>query len=808
MGVLDGFYSTWSKARETFGQGMPDDGSQYDGSSRLLEMKANVEAAAPDDRWQGTASQAYAAANKEHASVYEKLAGLDKKMAAEVKNAAAVVTTGRQNLDTTLGWVNSMVDSLPATSAQDRERKLIPIANKGISDVNGIVQSATNEMIGIKGNVDKLKGEFDALTNQKFGPDGEKPNDVQGLKGDEDGDGKPDEGQSPAETGAADSEALQNGDLTPEQRERLVANTTLDPGQQEALDNGALQLPPERMAYLQGFSRAFGDKTPAEIEAAMDKADAKAPGTGGRIADVFQLASNENIKTGEPGTQPPSIDHPASGGKHALPDGIQKVLDGPVLTPLEFGASHTDESGAIVPGELIGASQPVSGLNDLADIIQRGNRDLQAGTDLDSGLFSQSQRLLEQSNGWAVPGTDLENDRPRWYHQQVDPTLQNMFNAVNKDEIVIHDAIVGPPETHQPAGNQTFLTPAGEKFLDNLTQHQWQDDGLAAGGLFDWVGETANQDINNRAADTAHALAEFTSEYHDRLLNLPGTDGLALGQVNPELTRDWARDFAPYYDDMIGAHDGDNNGLFSPLDPAGTPSPENTRNLMSVLMSDQPPAGAQQGDGHPLSASEIAFNSAKSHVEHSLDVAALSAADPQVTDDKLAASHAGRLQAALDLGSYDEARDRLHNEYEAKHSAWELRSQLFDLGKDLGSTVTIPGVSQATGVLAVGKEFFIGNEPVEGQPANVDLPDPYQIQKHMAETLIRNQFGDPSIFGDNLKDGVLVAPGQGGNDNFNDFQRQIANYLDDVDPTHGFDILTTDYWQTYTAAVNHGYQQK
>ncbi|MCW1820760.1 hypothetical protein A5731_08795 [Mycolicibacterium conceptionense] len=811
MSALDGFYSTWNKARETFGVGTPTDGSQHDGSSQLLRMKGMIDSAAKHDGWQGTGADAYAAANKEHASVYSKLAELDKQMAAEVTNAANIVTTGRAQLDNTKSWVDSAVNVVPTSlSAADREKYFIPIAKEGITQVNNTVSTANGGMLKIGFRLTELKNAFDELQNQKFGPEEKK-----GAKGlqDKDGDGKPDEDKSPAETGASDSEALQSGELTPEQRERLIANTTLDPTQQAALDKGDLKLPPERMAYLQGFSRAFGDKTPTEIEAIMDKADAKGPGTGGRVADVFQLASNEHIKTGLPETNPPSIDQPASGGKYALPDGIQKTLDGPVLTPLEIGPAHTNESGAMVPGEIIGSSRPVDGLNDLADIIQRGNPNLQAGTELDAGLFSQSERLLEQSNDWAVPGTDLDSDRPRWYHQAVDPTLQNMFNAVNKDDIVIHDAIVGPPET-QPAGNQTFLSGNGKDFLDNLTQHQWQDDGLAAGGLFDWVGETANHDIDNRAANTAHALAEFTSDNHERLLNLPGTDGLPLGQVNPELTRDWARDFAPYLDDMVGAHDGDNNGRFSPLDPAGTASPENTRHLMSVLMSDQPPEGAQPGDDTPRTASQILFDSTKAHTEHALDRAALSAADPNITDDKQAAIHAGRLQAALDLGSYDEARDRLHNEYEAKLSAWELRSSLWDLGKDLGSTVTVPGVSQTIAGVDLGKEFFIGEKPVEGQPPNVDLPpDSYQVQKHMAETLISNQTGNPSIFGNNLQYDehgapVLVAPPQSGSEEFNEYRRNLNRYLEEIDPTHGFDILTTSYWQTYAAAVNHGYNQQ
>lgn len=107
MSALDGFYSTWNKARETFGAGTPDDGSQFDGSARLRQMKAGVEAAAPDARWQGTASEAYAAANKKHADIYEKLADLDQKMAAEIKNAANIATAGRESLDRTRDWVSS-----------------------------------------------------------------------------------------------------------------------------------------------------------------------------------------------------------------------------------------------------------------------------------------------------------------------------------------------------------------------------------------------------------------------------------------------------------------------------------------------------------------------------------------------------------------------------------------------------------------------------------------------------------------------------------------------------------------------------
>lgn len=113
MGALDAFYTTWSQARTTFGEGAPTTGDSFDGSAHLREMQSKIESAAPDDRWQGTASQAYAAKNAEHAAVYGKLADLDQRMAAEVSRAADVVNSGRQNLEQTQSWVSSMDASIP-----------------------------------------------------------------------------------------------------------------------------------------------------------------------------------------------------------------------------------------------------------------------------------------------------------------------------------------------------------------------------------------------------------------------------------------------------------------------------------------------------------------------------------------------------------------------------------------------------------------------------------------------------------------------------------------------------------------------
>jgi hypothetical protein len=445
------------------------------------------------------------------------------------------------------------------------------------------------------------------------------------------------------------------------------------------------------------------------------------------------------------------------------------------------------------PPELIGASTPVSGLNDLADVIQRGDSSLQKGTDLDAGLFRQSERLLEQSNGWAVPGNDLESDRPRWHHTLVDPTLQNMFNAVNKDDMVIHEAITGS---------------GGDRFLDNLTQHQWQDDGLAAGGLFDWVGDTAANDGTGRAAETAHSLANYLSSPDNELLKLPGTGGFgtesqSLGQVNPELTRDWARSLTPYFDDMVGADNGDSNGPFPALDDplSDKAEPTNTRHLMSVLASDHRPpdiAIDSVDSNAPRTAAEIVTAATNSHVNTLFESAARSVIDGNSSEDDFSMRSAAKLQAAFDLGTYDEAASRLGETSDAKKEAWQIRSKAFDLmtmGVD-----QIPGPGGAmSDIGSFGKDFIIGPEPSGDEAPKVRIPDNFAVDKHMAQILANSGEGDLSILaGFRNEHGVIELPDGA---DAQTFTNAVGDYLDGVGGEDIIAGLNQRYFNMYTAAV-------
>ncbi|MGV9799924.1 EspA/EspE family type VII secretion system effector [Mycobacterium sp. NPDC003449] len=170
MSALDGFYTTLSQASATFGEGVPQTGEDFDGSTRLREAQASVEAAAPDDRWQGAAADAYAAKNQQHAAVYGKLADLDQRMAAEVTNSASVVTAGRRDLDSLRTWVGNLDSTIPRDQSGDRMRLIL--ASKGLGQISDVIQQSTREMTAIGGRVDDIRKEYEEIAGEEDEEDG------------------------------------------------------------------------------------------------------------------------------------------------------------------------------------------------------------------------------------------------------------------------------------------------------------------------------------------------------------------------------------------------------------------------------------------------------------------------------------------------------------------------------------------------------------------------------------------------------------------------------------------------------------
>ena len=167
MSVLNAFLATWSNARQTFGEGTPQSGAQYDNSATLRQAQSTVESAAPGSRWTGGAANAYGAANTEHGRVIGQVAGLDQRLSAHVDQSAEVVTAGRRDLDSVRKWVVDAAASSPQGQAGEQMR--LAIVQKGIGQVQEIIQRSNGELNSIGAKIRGLGDEYQALGNQKFG---------------------------------------------------------------------------------------------------------------------------------------------------------------------------------------------------------------------------------------------------------------------------------------------------------------------------------------------------------------------------------------------------------------------------------------------------------------------------------------------------------------------------------------------------------------------------------------------------------------------------------------------------------------
>ena len=166
--MINAFMTTWSSARQTYGEGTPATGAQYDNSGALRRLESGLAAAAPGSRWTGAAAIAYDNANTEHRRVLGQLAGLDQRLAAEVDNSALVVDAGRRKLDALRQWVVHAAASAPPGQAGEQVK--MAIAQKGLAQLQEILQKSNGESNAIGGRIRGLEEEFRALGNQKFAP--------------------------------------------------------------------------------------------------------------------------------------------------------------------------------------------------------------------------------------------------------------------------------------------------------------------------------------------------------------------------------------------------------------------------------------------------------------------------------------------------------------------------------------------------------------------------------------------------------------------------------------------------------------
>lgn len=585
---------------------------------------------------------------------------------------------------------------------------------------------------------------------------------------------------TPAEQGSADGESLQDGELTPEELARLEENTTLTPLEQEALARGELTLPASQMDYLNQLSRSLDGKTPAEIRAMVDKLGPN----GGRVADALQLVSNENITVAgaDPDAKPGDAGFvPTRGGMQNLPSGIREAFEAPLRGPTGPTAGTNDKGNPTI--EWPEPYKPFPHLDeyrDVAAIVSAGDAKLQQGSALDAALLDKSEQILQ--NMHEAPDIAWKEDIGMG-QRLVDPAVQDMLNAAGRDPMAVHDALAGAN------GN----TPNGG-FIEDLFTHQWADNGAAAGNLLHGTGAVPT-DLTDptqlfqaeQAGQTMHAVDKWAGENSPRLLDIPGTDGQSLGQVNPELARALADANKPYIDDMLG-NPLDNSRGFAPLEDLKNPEMPVTRDLFAVIDTDPEAAAALNSQAY-LNGMQYQANFEQSIV----DGGTVNTADLQ---------SAGTLRGIIDSGANVADNDAIKYGNLQDVRAYESRGQWFDFAKTLGGE--IPGVKALldfNGKMPVDplQQIFVGDAPVPDNPTYIAQESSEALQYAVAQRLLDSNIGDPRFFAE----ANLIDPSTGQlkplDNDFTDFRTALTNYFNGIDPSVKAGI--EDYEDAYRDAL-------
>ncbi|BBY51190.1 hypothetical protein MARA_46580 [Mycolicibacterium arabiense] len=524
VGVIDGFDATWSQARQTYGEGTPTTGEKFDQSSTLHNLKSTMDGAAPGSRWSGGASEAYGAANTEHQRVIGAIGDLDKQLGTQVTNAANLVNSGRNDLDSVKKWVH---DAAATTqNNQAGERMKMTIVSKGLGQLTEVINNTDGQMQKVKGEIDKIKGEYEALgTGQKFAKEGQ----GEGEPKDEE---KSEEEKKEEELGKRAEEdvrkALEDGDDEAAARiDGVFESMTAEQ------NSGAKPLSPEQNAYLSQMQTQMKGMSVADLKSAEERL-----GDHGKIVgDSWQLMTNDDIDFSDAETGQVAPDDQKFGN---LPQSVQDAIKSPGL---------------------LGDQQ----VQDIAAIIKDGSPTYQTGTELDREMMRKADRMMdaplwEKSNGQEGPG------RP-----QYDVVLQDVFESAGRDHQIVHDHLLG---THGDDGND---------FLHDVNQHAWNDKGAAAGSLFSWTENAQGTSEETIAAATAEKYGTYIGENDAKLLDLPGDK--TLGQVNPELVQAYAHGLGNYIPDIADLSTADQTDRFDAPDSGNADMPI-AKGIFSVISSD------------------------------------------------------------------------------------------------------------------------------------------------------------------------------------------------------------------------------
>ncbi|QDQ94033.1 hypothetical protein FND50_26905 [Rhodococcus sp. WB9] len=493
---------------------------------------------------------------------------------------------------------------------------------------------------------------------------------------------------APATTGLSGHEGTALGeqvarggsDIPQDVRDRVARETAaagLTPAQVQTLADGGkvTDLPQGSIDFLQQFYTAAGkDGFLALSEQYSENGRTEAASA---LSNGLAMVSNYNV-----GSASGDV-----GGQSHIPEGLRGLFEGPVTSTgnLTKGAHDAPQPSVVVNnGDDLARFTKAFGLADPA---------VQQGSELSESLLSRAGEIASATNDKSLLIGD-SFDHNALGRDGVDTLLQDMVGVGGRDHVAVHNILSGDG---MPADYNR------DDVIMPLLQRDWADGGEQnVAAMFDWIADDARPSDpsdpgemfrSRQAGESAFGLAQILAAKDSELLDIPGTNGQAIGEVNPDITQALGTTLAPYIGNMVGVP-GDLAGTSGFTSSTGGEfGLENAPRLFSVIDSNADAASYFNAQAFGMSAQlEQAW--------------ALEGLTPQMPHYEYG-SWAGSIQGVVDKGLDLEFADRVGDELSNNSAGFESKGVAYDTIRT---------------VLSKGVEFIPGAGPIIS--SGIDLADP------------------------------------------------------------------------------------
>ncbi|MFC0453659.1 WXG100 family type VII secretion target [Rhodococcus jostii] len=458
---------------------------------------------------------------------------------------------------------------------------------------------------------------------------------------------------------------------------REIAAAGLTPEQVKTLADGGkvTDVPQGTMDFLQQFYSAAGKD--GFLELSEQYSENGRTEAASALSNGLAVVSNYNV-----GSAAGDV-----GGQSHIPDGLRGLFEGPVTSTgnLMKGAHDAPQPSVVINnGEDLARFTTAFGLADPA---------VQQGSELSESLLSRAGEIASATSDKSLLIGD-SFDHKALGRDSVDTLLQDMVGVGGRDHVAVHNILSGEG---MPADYNR------DDIVMPLLQRDWAEGGEQnVAGMFDWIADDARPSDptdpgeisrSTQAGETAFGLSQLLAAKDAELLDIPGTNGQAIGEVNPGITQALGRSLAPYIGNMVGVP-GDLAGTSGFISPAGAEfGLENAPRLFSVIDSNADAASYFNAQAFGMSAQlEQAW--------------AIEGRTPQVSNDQYG-WWAGSIQGVVDRGFDLEFADRSGDESSTNSSGFENKGVAYDTIRT---------------VMSKGVEFIPGAGPLIS--SGIDLADP------------------------------------------------------------------------------------